>query len=473
MSALSNILKFDRHTHRPCFYMAIAMGLGIWLGRYNFCWPFWSILSGIFIILSLARTRLARVGLYLATICLGAFCYQNVYLLPSNHIGFISYQDRHRLTALEGTIDSDVQSKPMAFGTKQMFELQIGRIRLGDQWQTATGRILIDFYGSARFARSPLCQPLVLSYGDQVILSGSLHKAFSSPLNRFSYQQYLEDHGLFWILSVSKYRTVQILSQHHGHWWIAASFKFKHRLKNILAQYLEPRETGMIQAMVLGDRSFLPKDMYALFAKTGTAHILAISGMNMAIIGSIVLFIFKLLHLPRPWQFILTIALLFAYALLSGWTASVVRSVFMATVILSSFCLEYEADTANSLGLAAIILFVMNPLNLFDLGFQLSFVSVGVIIYLYPLVYRPIAHYFKGGILKSIIQVLCISLVAWVGIGPLIAYDFDIVSPIAIIANFPIVPLADLVVALVAATATKRSSFSKTPVREFLIYPLV
>lgn len=377
------------------------------------------------------------MGLYLAAVCLGALCYQNVYLLPSYHIGFISYQDRGRLTALEGMIDSDVQSRPRAFGTKQMFELEISKIKLDEEWKTATGRISVDFY-----------QPLILNYGDQVILSGSLHKAFSSPLNRFSYQQYLEDHGLFWILSVSKYRTVKILSAHHGHWWIAASFKFKHRLKNILAQYLEPRETGMIQAMVLGDRSFLPKDIYALFVKTGTAHILAISGMNMAIIGAMVLFIFKLLHLPRPWQFILTIALLFAYALLSGWTASVVRSVFMATVILSSFCLEYEADTANSLGLAAILLFIMNPLNLFDLGFQLSFVSVAVIIYLYPLVYQPIAHYCKEGILKYIIQVLCISLVAWVGISGLVAYDFDIISPIAILANFPIVPLADLVVAL-------------------------
>ena len=111
----------------------------------------------------------------------------------------------------------------------------------------------------------------------------------------------------------------------------------------------------MIQAMILGDRSILPKDMNAIFAQTGTAHILAISGMNMAIITAMVLFFLKVLRVPRLWQFILTVIFLFFYALLSGWSASVVRSVFMAAIVLSSFCLEYEADMTNSLGIAAIL----------------------------------------------------------------------------------------------------------------------
>ncbi len=414
------------------------MGLGIFLGRYGpWSWPVWSILSGVFIILSLPRTRVSVFLLCLSLVCLGAFSYQNVYLLPSDHIGFLSYKDQKKTKAIEGTIDSDVQIKPTTFGTKQMFELQIIRVNLNDNWHKATGRILVNCY-----------QLQKLGYGDHVVLEGTLYKAFSSPLSRFSYQQYLEDHGLFFIFSVGKRKTIKVLSSNNGHSWLSFSFKIRHKFKTILAQYLEPQETSMIQAMVLGDRSFLTKDIYALFSKTGTSHILAISGMNMTLIASIVLFILKVLRLPRKGQFVLASLFLFAYAILSGWTASVVRSVLMAIVILSSFCLEYEVDTANSLGFAALILFLLNPLNLFDIGFQLSFICVAIIIYLNVLLGPLLNQFIKARILKYLVQALSVSLVAWVGISGIIVYEYDIISPVAIIANIPIVPLADLVIAL-------------------------
>jgi len=438
MNGLLNILRSKRYTHRPCFFMAIAMGLGICLGRFGpWPWMIWSIFSGVFIILSLIKHRLSMAAIYLSLLCLGAFYYQNIYLLPSNHIGFLSYKDQKQLKAVEGIIDSDVQSKPTTFGTKQMFELELTQIYLDDKWQKAAGRILVNCY-----------KPVTLDYGDHVSLQGTLYKAFSTPTEQFSYQQYLEDHGLFLILSVGKKKEVQVFSRHSGQWWIALSFKIRHRFKSVLAKYLEPQETNMIQAMVLGDRSFLTKDIYALFSKTGTSHILAISGMNMAIISVMVIFILKVLRFKRKLQFILTGLLLLAYAILSGWTASVIRSVLMAVVILSSFCLEYEVDTANSLGLAAIFLFLLNPMSLFDIGFQLSFVCVTIIIYLQPLVSPLIDQHIRGRISKYLVQALCVSLVAWVGISGVVAYEYDIVSPIAIIANIPIVPLADFVIAL-------------------------
>ena len=426
------------YTHRPCFYLSLALSFGICLGRYGiWSWPLWSILSGIFMIGSLCRGRASKVFLYLAIVCLGAFYCQQFYLFPSDHIAFLSYQDRYQLQAVKGIIDSDVQTRQSRFGNKQMFELELRQIKRGEQWQTATGRVLVDFF-----------QTKNLHYGDRIVLEGKLHKAFHDKSNPFSYRQYLEDHGLFWILSVGKHKQAQVLSSRHGHWWIRLAFDIRHKLENVLAGYLEPRETAMIQAMILGDRSILPKDMYAIFAQTGTAHILAISGMNMAIITAIVLFILKVLRFPRLWQFILTVIFLFFYALLSGWSASVVRSVFMAAIVLSSFCLEQEADMANSLGIAAIILLVINPLNLFDVGFQLSFLSVGVIIYFCPFIYKKLAHHIQNKIIKHIVQVLSISLVAWVGVSGLTAYYFGMISPIGILANVPIVPLADLVVAL-------------------------
>ncbi|MBF0490223.1 MAG: ComEC family competence protein [Candidatus Omnitrophica bacterium] len=438
MNVLSNILNFKRYTHRPCFYLAIAMGLGIYLGRCGVgTWPMWSIFCGLFIILSLIRHQVSIFFLCLAIFCLGAFYCQSAYLFPSDHIAFLTYQDQKNLRAVEGVIDSDVQMKPTTFGTKKVFELQLSMVNIDGDWKKASGGILVNVF-----------QEMDLSYGDQLQLEGSLYKAFQDSSSKFSYQQYLEDHQLFLNFSVGKTRYIEVLSKERGSWWMALSLRIKHRVKEILAKYLDPQEANMIQAMVLGDRSFLTKDVYAMFSKTGTSHILAISGMNMAIISAILLFVLKLLRFPRVWSLMGTGVFLLAYAVLSGWTASVIRSVLMAIVLLSSFCIEYEADTFNSLGIAALILFLLDPLNLFDIGFQLSFLSVAMIVCLNPLVLPWIERRIKGRILKSLAQAFCISLVAWIGISPVIAYQFEIISPIAIIANIPIVPMADLVIVL-------------------------
>jgi competence protein ComEC len=382
------------------------------------------------------KNRLAGVALYGMVLSLGAFYIQSSYLLPSNHVGFLSYQGRHEVSGVEGIVDSDVQIKNSFRGIKQVFEFQISQIYACDRWQASSGRVLIEFYPKQE-----------IHYGERIILSGRLHRTFSDPKQRFSYQQYLENHGIFFIFTVNKGIDAKLVASGKGHWWMKASFLIRQRVKNVLSQYLELREVGMIQAMILGDRSSLPKDMYTLFAQTGTAHVLAISGMNMAIIAAIVLFLLKIFRIARPWQFTGTIIFLFIYAVLSGWSASVVRSVFMAAVVLSSFLLEYESDTMNSLGFAAIVLLLINPMNLLDWGFQLSFLSVGVIIFFYPIT-QSVIERFKNKIFKYVIQALVISLLAWVGISGITAYYFGMISPIGIIANLLIVPLADMVVGL-------------------------
>lgn len=438
MNDLLDTSKFKGNTHRPCFWFAIASMGGICLGRFfESGWSAWSVYCGVFLMLSLLRGKISIFFLYLSVIGLGAFYYQSVCLLPANHIRFLSYQEKRNFNMVEGVIDSDVQVKPTTFGTKQVFELEVSKIKMGEHWQAASGRILVHNF-----------KPFALSYGDHVRLQGTLYKPFSNPSSRFSYQRYLEDHGIFLNMSVGRSKSREVVSSHQGHWLFEKSFEIKHKLKGILAEYLEPQEANMIQAMVLGDRSFMTKDVYALFSKTGTSHILAISGMNMTLISAIVLFIFKTLSFPRSLQFVMTGIFLLMYSLISGLSASVVRSVLMAIVLLSSFCLEHETDTVNSLGLAALILLAFNPLNLFDLGFQLSFICVLILAFFYPLINPIIQNCISGKVTGYLAQAFAVSLVAWVGITAIIAYEYEIVSPIAIIANIVIVPLADLTIAL-------------------------
>jgi competence protein ComEC len=230
---------------------------------------------------------------------------------------------------------------------------------------------------------------------------------------------------------------------HQGNFFVEAALNLRFKIKRVFERLLDSSQEGMISAMVLGDRGGIARDLKQVFVNTGTAHIIAISGMNMSIIAVIVFFIFKCFGFSRRWQLITTSLFLFTYAFITGWSPSVVRASLMASVFLFSFAWELEGDAINSLGLAAFVLLLMDSTHLFDIGFQLSFAAVLAILLLFKPCERMLAF-----LPKLLATPMAVSLAAWVGTAPFIFYHFNMITPVSIIANIPIVPLADLTVAL-------------------------
>ena len=141
-----------------------------------------------------------------------------------------------------------------------------------------------------------------------------------------------------------------------------------------------PLESGaFMRAILLGDRSELPKRLNESFRNSGTMHILAISGLNVALLAGAFLFLFKLLRLKREIYYILTMLSLIFLMVLTGSSASVVRATIMCIIFLTGKLLGRPVDAYNSLGTAALIILAINPKDLFDIGFQLSFIAVGSI----------------------------------------------------------------------------------------------
>jgi competence protein ComEC len=215
------------------------------------------------------------------------------------------------------------------------------------------------------------------------------------------------------------------------------------QLKQSLYHYLDFQEAGTMSAIVLGDRGQIPKEINMAFRHTGTGHILVIAGLHMAMMTAMVIFILKLVRIPRPWQVGLSIVLIFTYALLTGGSVPVVRAAFMASVILASLSVELESDALNSLAFAALVLLLMDASNLFDTSFQLSFAAVAAIVILYAPLEKRLS--FLPGWLSGAISV---STAAWIGITPLQIWHFGTIAPIALIANLFVVPLLDVTVAL-------------------------
>lgn len=220
-------------------------------------------------------------------------------------------------------------------------------------------------------------------------------------------------------------------------------------LQRFAAQGLQGDEYGVVAAMTLGDKSALTRDMREVYAQTGAAHVLALSGLHLGI----VYMLFALLVVGRRWRMVLQVLALlgiWAFVFLVGLPTSVVRAAVMLSVY-ALLALGHRARmSVNVLAFTAMAMLCWNPLALFDVGFQLSFLAVLSILLFYPLlesVFRPQtlqAH----RLLRWLWGMGSVSLAAQVGVAPLLAYYFGQFSPWFLLTNFLVVPTATAVLYL-------------------------
>ncbi len=139
---------------------------------------------------------------------------------------------------------------------------------------------------------------------------------------------------------------------------------------------LSREDATMLTAMLTGDRSYLSRGVRTGFERTGAFHLLVVSGMHLAIFAGLIFFIAKMIRMPRITATCITILLAFCYALFTGYGQPVQRSFWMITLFLFGRLLWRERSTLNAIAFAALALLAMNPLALFDVGFQMTLLSV-------------------------------------------------------------------------------------------------
>ena len=203
---------------------------------------------------------------------------------------------------------------------------------------------------------------------------------------------------------------------------------------------------GVIAAMTLGDKTTLSKELKGTYSRVGASHILALSGLHLMIIYSIVTLVIGWHRYHIVTQSI-TVLAIWAFALLAGLPTSVVRSAFMIS-IYALLSLGYrERMSVNTLAFVAVVLLVVNPLSLYDLGFQLSFTAVLSILLVHPLINGLIAadvqqrHRWQS----TAWGLVTVSVAAQIGTAPLVAYHFGRFSTWFLLSNFIVIPLAWLI----------------------------
>src|ERR1700761_8895519 len=138
-------------------------------------------------------------------------------------------------------------------------------------------------------------------------------------------------------------------------------------------------DAGMLSAMILGDRTYLDHQARVGFERTGSFHLLVVSGMHLAIFAGCIFALARLLRLPRFWSTTVTIACSFAYALLAGFGEPVQRSFWMVTLYLLSRLLFRERNSLNAIGFAALCLLALGPRSLAGASFQMTLLSVLIV----------------------------------------------------------------------------------------------
>ncbi len=444
----------ENKIHWPLLWITICFGGGILLGSHVPV-PFWAAYGSaavcvILCFLLFHKTRGFLVFIFISFILLGVIHFRTYKTLPAQHISQTAKFYYGAPVLLEGVVVSDVEGRQRGNMRKTTFRLEVKRIKGKRGWQKSRGEVLVNLFRQEN-----------VFYGDYLAIEGKLHKPFNfSSGNKFTYRDYLERKGIKFILSVKKQGRVEVLAKNRGNPFHRHVIRFKHRLSEILEDHFAGAEKGIMEGFLLGDRYNIPQHINELFQMAGVVHILAISGFNVGIVAYVIFLFLKIFPLGRRWHYILTILILIAYAVLTGGQPPVVRATIMAVVFLAGFILEREPESVNTLSGAALLILLVNPVNLFDVGFQLSFISVLAIIVFYPkcagIFSRFLDKKVQGNkavtagmsILKYIGQSFILSFCAYTGVAVMVAYYFELVTPVAILANLAVIPLASLIVIL-------------------------
>ena len=336
---------------------------------------------------------------------------------------------------------------------RTLARVEVAALRRGTNWEPAFGQII---------ATTPDALPGSYFAGQKVEISGVLALP-PSPVAEglFDYRNHLKQLGIYY----------ELKTRSTNDWQLAApapatpplADRFLAWAKKTLTLGLDPKDeaTQLLLAMTLGQKTVLTDEVSEPFMRSGTMHIFAISGLHIALIAGILLGLLRVLQLPRFACGLIVLPLIWFYTAVTGWQPSAIRSTIMMSVIIGGWMLKRPSDLVNSLAAAAFIILLWQPEQLFQASFQLSFCVVLTIALVAPPLNKirdrllqpdpllpsqlvPRWRRWLDSPLRFITTCFTTSLAAWLGSLPLTAFYFHLFSPITLLANVVIVPLASL-----------------------------
>ncbi len=368
----------------------------------------WLVLGGLGIVLLVTATNYSNSSLY---------------TVDDSRLRFYNDQGAFEI---RGTVtrDPDVRDK------SAQLTVSVDAVNLGTTWQEVRGTALVFV------PRYPAYR-----YGDVLELAGELQTP--PRLDDFDYRGYLEHQGIY---TVIYYPDVEVLDAGQGFPPLAWIYSLRGSLAQALAQVLPEPQASLAQGIILGMRGNIPGDLNDAFARSGTTHLLAISGFNIGVMAGIMLgvglFLFGRRHYLYVW---LAFIAVWFYAIITGMNPPVLRGAIMASIFLIAEALGRQRSGMVALTLAAAVMVGIHPYILGDASFQLSFLAMAGLVFIYP-VFNDLGRRFiaarigeeglSSSLANLIIGIFAATLAAIIAVWPVVAYYFGIFSLVGPLATF-------------------------------------
>ncbi len=286
-----------------------------------------------------------------------------------------------------------------------------------------------------------------LYYGDELIIPIN-YREITGPQNpyEFDYKTYLSHKNIYHQQFIQAIELKRISSD-NGNAFIATTFAIRNTcIETYKSSIKNPDHAALISAFILGYRSDLSNETKGIFANTGTMHLLAVSGLHVGILFLLINLCLTFLDKTktgRIYKAIIFVSLLSFYAMLTGLSPAVCRASLMLGLIVVSRAFSRAANSYNSIAVAAIIMLFINPLSIFEVGFQLSFIAVTGIIFFQPKIYA--LWISKWWIMDKIWALASTAIAAQLATTAISIYYFHQFPNYFLLANIPAVPLAGFI----------------------------
>jgi competence protein ComEC len=435
---------------KPIIPVTIAYILGILLGHGFLYFPYSisiliviSILIASTFIRSRTGTRYRAVLILLpAFIGVSAYLYSSAWL-PSDHYTrlFLPGKSLHEMT---GTIISPLDRDADRTG----FVLKLATI----DGTPVSGKIRVS-------VREELT---AVGYGDTILIVGKLFKprGFNNP-GGFDYTAHLARNGIYSTVSVKNAETIKILLRGTGVFRTIQDWR--ERIRQSFLAATTGHGSAVLQAMTLGEEGRLTDELRDQFMAAGVTHIISISGSHLGMVAILCFTLIRGLMLLLPERYyhglsihvdpkkiaaLLTLPLVVFYTLLAGGQVATVRSLIMISAGLFALILDRENALNHSLAIAALVILIASPQALFDISFQLSYLSVlviGAVVTIWIDMNISTRSFFQT-LRNNVILLTTISFATSLATGPLVAHYFNQLSFAGIISNIVVVPFAGMVI---------------------------
>lgn len=378
-----------------------------------------------------------RVAAACCIVTLGIFRYNLLASnMPANHISHFNHVRQ------ESTVYGVLANEPDLRPDRTYLTVRCDSIRLKSGTLETSGLLLVKI---DRFDDR-------FNYADRISVEGVPRP----PVERrnfhgFDYKRYLMLKKIASCIHPDHWQRIKVLEHGTGSPMLSkVVIPLRGYILDLFGKQILGSERYLIAGFLIGETRFIPRQIYERFKDTGTLHLLAVSGSNVALVTGTVMLLFRLAGLPRRLLFALSLVVIVIFCQLSFNQPSVIRASLMIGLVLVGRIVYRKGSLVNIVAVAALLILLYDPLMLFDIGFQLSFVAAFSLVYFlkHMLPRHRWRSRWKRWVLDYGLMIVLSSVVVQLMVAPILAYYFGRIPLISFLSNLVVIPISSIAVVL-------------------------